>query len=363
LESEEEIANTLKNIDSLLQVGGNARIFPISIQGSEANTEASNSRRQALYNGIKDLVESGHYNISLVGDALHLHKINPDAKKRRDDARRVSFEKNEAFFNSVCPNAVDRRKMRSLKKDLFRLVAAKQEGGSISEEQEASARNFLLLVKELSDFDVDGFSKMSTDNIRGFARVGNETIVNKMPVEFFSVASNALTRNGSLRSKEQYSKFDKINEVIGEMTKKHGVAYTYKVILADIDHTYGLENFAEPWIKNFEYLQQQTKIPVVRMSEFLPTIKKDALVAKERLADTIEKRIKSMEMALRLFHATEARARHQMELYAAIGLALRDTHSAGVLLDVQKKIYPYEQPFYNELRPESPLPRIKLNRR
>ncbi|OGH80849.1 MAG: hypothetical protein A3I29_03765 [Candidatus Magasanikbacteria bacterium RIFCSPLOWO2_02_FULL_44_11] len=64
---------------------------------------------------------------------------------------------------------------------------------------------------------------------------------------------------------------------------------------------------------------------------------------------------------LQQFGNSRERAEFQIKLYSTIGKLLQGKFSTGILFDVQKKVFPYEQPFYNKLRSEQPLPMIRAN--
>lgn len=61
LQNENEIRQLIKNIDTLLIPGGVARVWPIMVGG--AATGDSGSRKEALYESVRELVEKEGYNL------------------------------------------------------------------------------------------------------------------------------------------------------------------------------------------------------------------------------------------------------------------------------------------------------------
>lgn len=76
LDSPEEIKELIQNMASVLDEGGNARISPIAVQSEEKNGDNFETRKEALINSIKELLDSSEYNISIFNNTLKIHKID-----------------------------------------------------------------------------------------------------------------------------------------------------------------------------------------------------------------------------------------------------------------------------------------------
>lgn len=75
LDKSEEIKELLINMTSVLNEGGNARISPIDVQSREKDGENLETRKMALIDSIKSLLDSSDYNVSVFNNTLKIHKI------------------------------------------------------------------------------------------------------------------------------------------------------------------------------------------------------------------------------------------------------------------------------------------------
>lgn len=75
LDKSEEIKELLINMASVLNEGGNARISPIDVQSREKDGESLETRKRALIDSIKNLLDSSDYNVSVFNNTLKIHKI------------------------------------------------------------------------------------------------------------------------------------------------------------------------------------------------------------------------------------------------------------------------------------------------
>lgn len=80
LDSSEDIKELITNMSSVLSEGGNARISPIAVQSIEKDGENFETRKQALVDSIKNLLDNPDYNVSVFNDTLKIHKIKKDSK-------------------------------------------------------------------------------------------------------------------------------------------------------------------------------------------------------------------------------------------------------------------------------------------
>lgn len=75
VDSSDEIRSLIKNMATILEDGGNARISPITVQEDVRGDETFESRKQALLTSIDELINSPDYNVSMFNDTLIIHKI------------------------------------------------------------------------------------------------------------------------------------------------------------------------------------------------------------------------------------------------------------------------------------------------
>lgn len=346
LQSYSEIKNLIENIDSLLAINGIARIHPISIHYNiESGEDDPNQKIEAFIESIKKLMRKGNFNISIFENTLIIKKMGEESLEN------INSTIQEETFRKSYPETATRKKMRRLRKRLCGKVKLSEEKALI----------YLGLAKDLCDLEPTKFDETIRLNLTGLVKIFSENQTHNTPIQCISIASNALTGNDNLKQKDQYLKFDKIAKKLEKIFIKYNIQYIYQVILADIDYRYDLEKYNKQWELNIQNLKNKTSVPVLRLSELFPEYKIVTDEIESKKNSYFDSQIVRLENALPQFHATRERARFQMSLYSAIGKMMQKNFSTGILFDVQKKIYPYEQPFYNETRKSDPVPIIRVN--
>lgn len=81
LDSSQDIKDLIKNMSMVLNEGGSARFYPISVQSKEQSGETFETRKKALLDSIKNLLDSSDYNISIFNNTLKIHKIKKETKQ------------------------------------------------------------------------------------------------------------------------------------------------------------------------------------------------------------------------------------------------------------------------------------------
>ena len=79
LNSSKEILDLMKNINLLLAPGGEAHIYPVSVSGTENNDDNFLTRKNALLDGVRELMNSSELNISFANGGLHIHKLKKES--------------------------------------------------------------------------------------------------------------------------------------------------------------------------------------------------------------------------------------------------------------------------------------------
>lgn len=181
-------------------------------------------------------------------------------------------------------------------------------------------------------------------------------------VEFVSFASNALTSDGRIKEKRQYKRFDQISNFLENVGRDLQIDLVYRVILSDHDYLFPPHKYTRPWGQNLEALREQTRVSVQLLSDSLPWADVQKLLTRHEL---IVRRLEGDQevfnhnLSTRLsFKTTPERCMHQRRLYAAVGAWLEANLPTCVIMDVQKREYPYEQPCFQRLR-TVPLPLIR----
>ncbi len=195
---------------------------------------------------------------------------------------------------------------------------------------------------------------------------------NSGQLKFVSFASPAYIQNSrgehvdisSGFNKQEYRKLQKIG---GRLEEMFNMPFNYSVYLVDLDPEVkgkSKDEIDSLFKRNLRGLRQVSDREAEMLSslvnqryleEVKSQIAKDSALIKE--IENLQAR-KTVRKAHKITpEAIEARAL----TYAALGCYLEDRQPNIIVLDIQGKIYPYEQPFYNSLR-QVPLPLLRVIR-
>jgi len=202
--------------------------------------------------------------------------------------------------------------------------------------------------------------------LRALGNVISSSIYSEEKIELFFFASYAVGKNNCidenlLLKRKQYSAFDKIGRVIESLFQQYNLIFEIKVVLPDLHHEFSKAEYEDAWELNKKLIQKITRYPVWRLSEFDDYVSTDTKAVEERLHSSATIRGRLLRIlnprTLSQFGANKEKADSSILYYSSIGRWLEDKSQKVIVLDVQKKEYPYQQPFYNALR-TTPLPVI-----
>lgn len=208
----------------------------------------------------------------------------------------------------------------------------------------------LITIKELSFF-----GQITKRNIYPLCQCILYGIANNC-LTVFSMNSNALTKDiNKLREKPQYAQINFINTKLEQIEKKINIPINYISILPDYSNEYPFEIYENTWAKNKEYLENVSNKKAYRLSElFQRNIEK----FKKKIYATINinelnkiiKYYENNKFIILSFSADSNFQRNQILNYLVSGVILEKVLPFSILLDIQKKYYPFEQKFYNYAR-------------
>lgn len=175
-------------------------------------------------------------------------------------------------------------------------------------------------------------------------------------LKVFTMNSHALTPGSEvLREKPQYRKNRHLYKKMHSLVEQIGIELEYKCILPDVDNLFPISHYAALWDANLALLERESELPAMRLS----TIASDLHIQQRRVIETHRKYPELQTLSanfssdlIRLidFNASPDFVDNQVHSYATVGLVLELVLPFYVLLDVQKKRYPFEQPLYNFFR-------------
>lgn len=175
-------------------------------------------------------------------------------------------------------------------------------------------------------------------------------------IQLFSMNSSSLTSDPNrLREKPQYKKITYLNEMVNKLAEETGVNFSYTSILPDYDQRFPFENFESAWENNKWQIEDVSGIKTERLSQIAPGRFEEISKHLENYMDIpllnkeIEKHAESYTDYIN-FCASKDFSKKQIISYSITGVVLEELFPSGILLDVQKRCYPFEQPFYNFAR-------------
>lgn len=173
---------------------------------------------------------------------------------------------------------------------------------------------------------------------------------------FISMNSNALVKNGiALREKPQYVQIENIDRQLKEIEKRINIPVKYISILPDYSKDYPFELYDEYWEQNKVYLEKISHKKAYRLFEIY---QKDLTYVKQQIKENIDiLELNSLidyyenNNFIKLGFAAPANfQREQIFSYLIVGFILEMKLPFSILLDIQKKNFPFEQKFYNYAR-------------
>lgn len=257
-------------------------------------------------------------------------------------------------------DAHEYRRLKDLGTALYRLVGNyKKDSFSISEIELEFIKQIIVFCQKLFLLDIRAPEHIPYSVINGLVHVLFRGLKDGEEIVFVSLASNALASDGKLREKKQYELPDKILSFLMKVNAEIPFQWRYEILLADHDFLFPKNKFSLLWKENLVFLQSKTDVPARLLSELitdteLQAVKKTLSRHSKVLDSEVEKFTKNIFFSAS-FKATPERNRHQMLLYASVGLWLERNLKTCVVLDIQKQMYPYEQPYFNRFR-KDPLP-------
>ncbi len=174
----------------------------------------------------------------------------------------------------------------------------------------------------------------------------NDRVIEVMIFASYAVGKGKIIDPTLLLERKQYLVFNPLGELLQRMFRDYGINCRVNVILPDLHHEFSSLEYNSAWEANKMIIQNLTIYSVGRLSMEMDyaTIPFDSLKGRERTMRVTDKSV------LIQFGASAEKAISSIEYYSSIGKWLEGKGRNFIIADVQKKIYPYQQPFYNACR-------------
>ena len=243
---------------------------------------------------------------------------------------------------------------------------ALKEAGRRLKEGEVSA--LLATYKRLIGMDVRMLSDVPTSTKKG---LGHVLVLSqeKGELRFLSLASPDYKRDadgcainiGNGKTKKEY----RAPREITRRLKGLRLPFKYDVFLVDIDiEVEGKtpNEIERLLVINHKGFCEISGIKVRRLSREIDISRFESLKGDARSSGELTKQIRRLQnrTSIRVeYGITEEAIAERVIAYAALGKLLEETAPEAILADIQGRIYPFEQPFYDALR-RFPLPLLRL---
>ena len=177
-------------------------------------------------------------------------------------------------------------------------------------------------------------------------------------IDIFSICSNSLTKDPNvLRDKPQYKKANYVRQQLEQLSSIIQIPIRYFCILPDIDIRFPYDIYEKSWIGNQKQISDITHCETLLLSSLSNGLYEDVrsnlgrYINIDKLEEQIEYYTKNVFIVLG-FAASQDFQRRQIIDYTTTGIVLEKVLPYGILLDIQKRNFPFEQKFYNYARKE-----------
>ena len=178
-------------------------------------------------------------------------------------------------------------------------------------------------------------------------------------ITLFSMCSHSLTENSNiLRDKQQYYKIAQLSQIINQLSSKYNIKITYICLLPDYDEKFSHHRYQTSWDMNVQQIKDISSVNTYRLSQF-SLVSYSSVASEIRSNDEIMKNITKYsdyycnnKFLVLGFDAPADFQKQQIYHYTITGVILERTLPFSILIDVQKKDFPFEQKFYNFARQE-----------
>ncbi len=230
------------------------------------------------------------------------------------------------------------------------------------------------LLKMLSNFlqlDERNVCNIPSETIYGLGFVLAQTAVSDSRLDFVSFASPAYIQNSrgehiDITSGVNKKEYAELRKVARKLDSLFTFPFSYSIYLVDLDPEVkgkSKEEINRLFVQNLAGLRRISgRNEAKRLSSLVPHHSLHDLRIQFANNVSLTREIEELKSrkTVQKAHKIGSEAIEERALtYAAIGRYLEENAPNLILLDIQGKIYPYEQPFYNTLR-SVPLPLIRV---
>ena len=215
------------------------------------------------------------------------------------------------------------------------------------------------MVNDIASLSPQSFQSLSQRTLHGIA----EACFSGKPLEFVTIASGAVSENtfdlALAQKRVQYFLYDSVCEKLKGMQSLASKEWNYTVLLPLCSSSQN----KDVWHENKLYIEDRTNVQVCYPHDFFNSFTQlhsdcqnhtPGIIASKTAAILNHPTIQSH------FSVSEQKIRADVRDYALYGLLFEKLNQPIILVDLQRKQYPYQQPCYQLLRTK-PLPVLQLH--
>lgn len=272
--------------------------------------------------------------------------------------KRNSYLKSAGVF-SIAQSKDEYLRLREFSRVLHKKLAYAEDTATLE-----LIAHFAMAALRLLRLDGRGMGQVPYTTVRGVADALYLAWVQRQPIRFLSLASPAIdVSSRRIFEKKQYLLPPRVLVALKDAVADMPL-WTYELLLADYDLRFSGHEDMPLWEENLRVLEAQSGFSAGRLSAVFPKHVFNEFRAEvvQTHGEHIDHRVHTLSEnpILRLFFgATRERNTFQAFLYASCGLWLERERPGSILMDLQSKIYPCEQPFFQVAR-TSPLALIRV---
>ena len=260
-------------------------------------------------------------------------------------------------------NIHEKRRVKELARVIYKRLGKKADGMfRLTDDELKAIHDATLLSRRLYSLDSRSVEHIPYRSASyGMANVLQHAIVHGYPLQFLSFASNAIqVSSGKLKEKKQYERPNQLIKRIEKVMLGSNLSWTYEVFLADNDYAIPREKYSLLWSQNLDKLRNSCTMPARFLSELfdktsISKIKSEIEVLHAGVIQDEALAYENNRSLMISFKTNLERNIYQMFQYATLGIYIERTMPTCIVLDIQKQMYPYEQPYFDRFR-LAPLP-------
>ena len=261
------------------------------------------------------------------------------------------YKKNSLYILNAKPG-IEAKKQKKIASQIINKLTCHNKN---TEELLFNVERIHRLVNELlslSNIRIEQHSKYTIDGL--INELSKVSFNNK--ISFVTILG---TPKDESKQKDEIVIFDIVNDMLKKIADRVDVTWEYTIVLSLHSEELKSENGG---VGNQECIQPYTSVPVMYPSDFFKTkLLRDTNEQEKTLINSRIDRYINNHTIKKDFSVANQRIIKNVKDYATFGKLFEKSNLPVVLIDLQKRIFPYQQPCYQLIR-NNPLPVIPMQK-